>query len=423
MTRTSMTRRSAFIFVTSLFLFGCNSNNKNNNCYNQAESFHIRSSATKRHHQQRLQLPSSSSSSSITTTRKIDTVEFQTTLGIPDGLMQSLCKNTDPNTFHKRIWIVDNSGSMGMLDGHQVLGTSSSMKATTTTTGEQKNDTKECTRWKELEETVLCHAQLSHALNVPTDFRLLNNNNDNKNNKKKEFRVGYGKKMRNELKQAQTALAKTKPSGSSPLAESIQSIRQEIVSMLPKLKKEGSKVAVVIVTDGCNHNLENLGRPESEINQELIQALESLLLQENLPVHVVVRLCTDYGPLVDLYNELDKRIDGLDVIDDYAHEAEEVYKHNPWLNYALILHRMREMGHYSYLMDWLDERTFTRDELRDFCAFLFGTDKNNLTDPNKDWLGFLKDINNLQKKEKMLLNPITQQMTPWIDVQVLAMLE
>ena len=322
-------------------------------------------------------------------------IELQKTLGIPDGLLHTLLTNAQ-QTFCKRIWIVDNSGSMAMGDGHLILSGSDS------------------TRWKELEETVMCHAQLSSALHAPTDFHLLNNSEKGPSN----FRVGYGT-MRDELKKAQTVLSHTKPSGMTPLPESIAKIRKEVVSMLPELAADGTKVAIVIVTDGSNHNLENLGKGEGEINEELVAALESL---QGLPVSVVVRLCTDYGPLVDFYNDLDTRTDlRLDVLDDYLAETNEVYQHNPWLNYALILHRMREMGQHSELFDLLDERTFTRDELRDFCVLVFG--KEDLPDPNSDWKSFLQEINGLQQPERMHLNPRTQQMAPWIDIAGLAKLE
>jgi len=331
--------------------------------------------------------------------------ELQKTLGIPDGLMKSLLDDNNA-AFSKRIWIVDNSGSMAMADGHQLI-----------------SPNVDCTRWKELEETVLLHAQLSSALHAPTEFRLLNNGNDTGRGgggSASSFRVGYGT-MRNGLKQAQTVLSSTKPAGSTPLPESIAKIRREIIGMLPELKADGTKVAIVIVTDGCHHSLKNMGQEESEINQELSQALKSL---QGLPVSVVVRLCTDYGPLVDFYNELDESLDGVDVIDDYTAEAKEVYQHNPWLNYALIIHRMREMGHHSQLFDWLDERTLTRDELKEFCGILFGKQQRDLLpDPNEDWQGFLKAISRLQSREKLHLNPRTQQMAPWIDIKGLAMLE
>ena len=321
-------------------------------------------------------------------------VDLQNTLGIPEGLMKTLLTNAH-DSFAKRVWIIDNSGSMSIEDGHKMLSTT------------------DCTRFEELEETVLLHAQLNHALSAPTEFRLLN---PPEGSIPSRFQVGYDT-VRNGLKQAKNVLSKTKPKGMTPLHESVSKVRKEVVQMLPQLKADGSKVAIVIVTDGSNHSLENLGKTESEMNQNLVEALESL---QGLPVSVVVRLCTDYGPLVDFYNDLDERLDRMDVVNDYLSEAKEVYQHNPWLNYALVLHRMREMGQYSQLFDWLDERTLTREELRDFCVLLFG--KEDLPDPNNDWAGFLQEINRLQLPERMHLNPRTQEMAPWIDIPRLAML-
>jgi hypothetical protein len=323
-------------------------------------------------------------------------MDLKQTLGIPSGLMNTLIENN--KAFSKRIWIVDNSGSMALGDGHLVLS--------------QKNS--DATRWSELEETVLLHSQLAAALHQPTEFRMLNAIKG----VPQRFMVGLDT-MKNSLKQAQTILQKTTPKGTTPLSESVDKISLEIQEMLPQLKETNSKVAIVIVTDGCNYNLQNLGQTEQEINKDLANSLGKL---QGLPVSVVVRLCTDHGPLVDFYNDLDEAMDGFDVLDDYLSEATTVGRKNPWLTYSLILHRMREMGQYSQLFDWLDERTLTRQELKEFCTLLFGN-ADVMPDPDEDWKGFLASIQRLQQEEKLHWNPRTRQMAPWIDLDLLAMLE
>jgi len=365
---------------------------------------------------------------------------LQKTLGIPNGLMNTLLKQNDD--FSKRIWIVDNSGSMNMEDGHKLA--KSGMKEKNNDYVLATND--DVTRWSELQETVLLHAQLSAALQQPTEFRLLNNPNPSDKNEHKRrlaftsssssstativptaFSVGHDTSMKNGFKQAQSILSKTKPSGQSPLLQSLAAIRKEIVTdMLPQLKADGTKVAIVIVTDGAgNHNLDNLGQDEASLHQEFMDSLRDLM--KGLPVTVVLRLCTDYGPIVDLYNQLDAELDGLDVLDDYHAEAAEVSQHNPWLNYALVLHRMREMGQSSQLFDLLDERTLTRDELAEFCQLLYGTPQERsetkpLPDPNQDWQGFLDRIQAWQKDENLQFNPRTKEMAPWVDVEFLSLL-
>jgi hypothetical protein len=353
----------------------------------------------------------------------VENAEALGDLGIPVGLRQTLLSNAQ-NSFSKRIWIVDNSGSMNMLDGHQILEKNSK--------GNQ-NKRKDCTRWAELQETVQCHAQLSAALGVPTDFRLLN---PPKNGGPQTFEVGYaaepgglaflrrGRRSQKarafrDCERAQSIMSRNKPTGGTSLHKSIQEIRSEIVQMLPQLKADGMKVAIVIATDGCNHDLSNPASfgQEAAMNQDLLQALESL---QGLPVWVVVHLCTDYGNIIDYYNGLDEKLDlELDVLDDYVAEAEEVYEHNKWLNYALILHRMREMGQCDKLFDLLDERAFTKNEIRDFCVLLFG--REDLPDPHSDWVGFLDEIDRLQKKEKLHWNPHKKEITPWIDTAELAL--
>jgi len=368
---------------------------------------------------------------------------------LPEGLRQTLMTNASEK-FSKRFWIVDNSGSMAVWDGHTALD----------------HDLEHTyQRWDELQETVNCHAQLSAALGAPTDFVFLNppqqhasdaaNNRKsflggwNHSSKKKEvqqsFRVGYSgnRRLGRDCDNAQKILAKNKPAGMTALHTRILEIRKEIVQMLPQLQADGMKVAIVIVTDGSNNgDLASKSGAAAERNQELVQALASL---EGLPVSVVVRLCTDAGDIVDFYNDLDAgkglgvecdiENDGdcdsglhidIDVLDDHQAEAMEVYRHNPWLNYALILHRMREMGQYHELFNALDERSFTREEIRDFCVLLFGDKAQEAFGPKKnlqeadEWASFAEKVADLQQNEKMHRNPRTNGMAPWINTDELA---
>jgi hypothetical protein len=361
---------------------------------------------------------------------------------IPFGLRQQLLMNAR-QSIHKRFWIVDNSGSMNILDGHQVL----------VERGEH-TPTNLCTRWSEVQETVQCHARLSAALGAPTDFRLLNPPGvlgggvaaplGGLLRGQRTFRVGYGvrrnsQRIARDCRRAQNVMLRTEPNGKTPLADAIAEVRREIVQLRPQLEADGTKVCLVIATDGSNvdrthGSLENVHHiTEEDRQRDVIAALRSL---QGLPVVVVIRLCTDHQPLVDFYSTcLDMAQNGddyescrdllevdIDVLDDHVAEAREVHAVNPWLNYALILHRMREMGQEHRLFDLLDERPFHRTEIRDFvCCMLFGRTSDHRWNVNDrvEWALFVQEVDRWQEREPLQWNPLTKSMAPWIDAQAL----
>ena len=55
---------------------------------------------------------------------------------------------------------------------------------------------------------------------------------------------------------------------------------------------------------------------------------------QQLPVWIVIRLCTDEDKMVDYWNKVDGEIElNMDVIDDHNGEAREIYE------YVTALHR------------------------------------------------------------------------------------
>lgn len=135
-----------------------------------------------------------------------------------------------------------------------------------------------------------------------------------------------------------------------------------------------------------------------------------------------VRLCTDEEQTVEFYNSLlDDILElNIEVLDDFTNEAHELHKHNPWLNYSLPLHRMRELGFHNKLLDLMDERQLSKDELCDFFRILF-TDKamRSVPDPQADWNGFVQAIDELNDDEIKTWNPIHKRVESWIDMSSL----
>jgi hypothetical protein len=85
-------------------------------------------------------------------------IEHHWPTGLQDALVKS-CKK-----IAVRYIITDDSGSMMTNDGHRLIGV-----------GTKNVKMIQCTRWSELTASLKFHAQLAHAAQAPTEFRLLNN--------------------------------------------------------------------------------------------------------------------------------------------------------------------------------------------------------------------------------------------------------
>ncbi len=257
---------------------------------------------------------------------------------------------------------------------------------------------------------------MSALLEASTSFRLLNNPGIAAG--PQQFDIAQmGKEMiQQEVTEAINIMTKVRPGGVTPLTQHIQEIHSTISGLRSSLEMEGKKVAVIIATDGLPTDAH--GHSNKTMQNQFVQ---SLRLLEGLPVWLVIRLCTDDDEVVQFYNDLDDQLElSMDVLDDFVGEAEEVYEHNKWLNYALPLHRMREMGFHDRVFDMLDERTLTKGELRDFCRLLFGIQNfDGVADPSEDWPSFLGDVERLLKKEELQYDPVKKKMMPWINLKKL----
>lgn len=335
---------------------------------------------------------------------RLDESVFQTLSeqGFTRGLAEALMKNKV--AFPMNIWIVDNSGSMNHQDRHRFIET------------KRKNDIRfvQCSRWAEMQQTVDYHAQMAALLKSPTLFRLLNDPGRLAGPQQFSIAERGTETLSEDLAIAQSTILNTNPSGVTPLTEHLREIRLNVQDMLPQLCRDGSKVVIVIATDGIPTDSQGFKSRTTE--QEFVSALKGL---EGLPVWIVVRLCTDDEEVVHYWNDLDAQLElSLEVLDDFVSEAEEVYEHNKWLNYGLPIHRMREMGFHHRLFDLLDERQLSKDELREFFRILFGDGKmDGVPDPQANWDGFVSAISTIVQQESKQWNPITRRVEPWIDMK------
>jgi hypothetical protein len=215
---------------------------------------------------------------------------------------------------------------------------------------------------------------------------------------------------------ARTTMKNAAPSGVTPLGDHVRQIRDNVMAMREQLIPNGQKVTVILATDGLP--TDHYGVSSSRVRAEFEESLRSL---EGLPVWVVIRLCTDEDNVTDYYNELDSQLElSLEVLDDFLGEAKEVYEHNKWLNYALPIHRIREMGFHHRLFDLLDERKLTLDEVREFLIFLFGQDRfDGVPDHHVEFEAFVKNLERMIQQEEKQWNPVKNKMTYWIDIKQL----
>lgn len=321
--------------------------------------------------------------------------------GFTTGLAKAVASNR--NYFSLCIWIVDNSGSMGKSDGHRLVETS------------RTNDVRSvaCTRWEEIQQTVEYHIRMANVTHAPHIFRLLNDPGAFVGPQLFSVAVEEDSDVQSDVQTAMSIIRNARPGGVTPLTQHILEIKSDLEAMVPKLQRTGRKVTVVIATDGIPTDAFGY-----EQRDEFVQALRSL---EGLPLWIVVRLCTDEEAVVSFYNDLDEHLElSLEVLDDLEGEAEEVYEYNKWLNYALPLHRCREMGFHDRVFDMIDERTLSKSDLRDFVRLLFGGDEfDGMPDPNVDWKEFSKRLAVMVKNEKMQYNPVKKKVMPWIDMKKL----
>jgi len=233
-------------------------------------------------------------------------------LGAPAGLTAQYLKSADD--FPLRMWVIDNSGSMQTCDGKRVAYKSNGAPVAVT-----------CSRWDELGDSLDFHAGLAVNLGAPTMFYVLNPPGGGV---PQTMWCGTGAPARET--DTVRRLRETSPTGRTPLCAAIRTATRTIVERAPSLVAAGKRCVLVIASDGAASD------------GDVAVALRPL---QDLPVWVVVRLCTDDDEVINYWQAIDEQLElNLDVLDDNAGEAAEVKKFAPWLNYALPLHRLREWG-------------------------------------------------------------------------------
>lgn len=361
---------------------------------------------------------------------------------VQQGFTSTLARNVLAARSQQRtIWIVDNSSSMKAMDGRRLVPTKSQTDVRV----------QSCTRWEELKETVQYHAQLADLLEAPTKFILLNPPTTTTTSsttttarnligatspRTQEFSIaerGVGW-IPDDMEDFTEHFAHIEPCGVTPLTCHLRNIYHSIQHM-------NDKIVLILATDG--KPTDSQGFVSAAVDRDFEAALRNVQTRAFL----VIRLCTNDDAVLQYYQRLDEQLElQLEVLDDFLDEAKQVYAHNPWLAYSLSLHRCREMGlavHPQFrVLDWLDERPLTRQEVLQVVTMLGildmedkdGDEAGNKLPPLLDldvqdketWRMVCQRIEHGHKMTQqthiqalMPWNPIRKRSTPWIDTRQL----
>ena len=119
-------------------------------------------------------------------------------------------------------------------------------------TSKGKIEARFVTRWEEIQETVLYHAELAGTLGITTNFRLLNS----LNNEPDEFTVYANGPdgVNQELRCGRNVIYRARPTGVTPLTAHILHIEEQIKDIADDLRARGQRVSysVCLVTSD-NH--------------------------------------------------------------------------------------------------------------------------------------------------------------------------
>eukprot|EP00927_Polykrikos_kofoidii_P067319 TRINITY_DN62820_c0_g1_i1.p1 TRINITY_DN62820_c0_g1~~TRINITY_DN62820_c0_g1_i1.p1 ORF type:complete len:499 (-),score=67.06 TRINITY_DN62820_c0_g1_i1:153-1574(-) len=332
-----------------------------------------------------------------------------TRFGASFGLARLICEEDQGVAL--RIFLLDNSGSTCTYDGKILEDEETGGKLRMTP----------CSRWEEIKQMALRQATINIAMGVACEFVLLNPAGRFSGYVQEgvDYVTINPSKGKTEIKldELRLMLDRTRPQGPTPLRERITEIYQRIKREHGHLLQAGLSIVVVVATDGLP-TCPVIGAPTEAARSNFVKALRSLTT--DLPVFVVIRLCTDEDDVVDYYNRVDEEEElPLEVIDDIEGEAREVAsKGNGWLAYSPLIHAIREGGTSVKLFDTLDERRLTPLEVRLLAGHLLQRE-DEAPLPIGDAQLFVRLAEQRLKSMPPVYNALKRSMGPCVNMSLL----
>jgi hypothetical protein len=315
----------------------------------------------------------------------------------------------DDQRIGKRIYLLDNSGSMNASDGNLLSDS-----------GSGRIVSRPCTRWEEICAFAEDHARWNLAVGTPCEFILLNSTGRSPSVEPQEGRdfVSVDRSFGDDsgqMRSLHTLLRNNGPRGVTPIADRLEEIRLRLHDQAEELARRQQMVFLTIATDGLPTSAWS-GQSTAEDQEQMVFALRRLGAE--LPVQLVIRLCTDDDSTVQFYNKIDDELEWpLDVLDDFASEAKEILgKGNGWFTYTPLLHRIREAGTLCKLLDDLDEKRFTPRDARKMVELLSNDSTLMSAGTDKE---FIKKVEKMIASEKPVFDPVSQKMMPFVNIKKL----
>lgn len=327
-------------------------------------------------------------------------------MGVPPGLAETLAQ--DDQRIGKRIYLLDNSGSMNAPDGNLLEEG-----------GGGRLIPKQCTRWEEITAFAKEHARWNLAVGTPCEFMLLNSPSQGTGLAGQEGRdfVSIDRFGGDDAVQLASLdrLLSNGPRGVTPIAERLEEIRLRLHAEAAELAQREQMVFLTLATDGLPTSPLS-GQSTSADQEQMVKALRRLCAE--LPVQLVIRLCTDDAQTVEFYNKIDDEYElPLDILDDYVSEAQEIMSNgNGWFTYTPVLHRIREAGTLCKLLDAIDEAELRPIEVRQMVSML-GQASMEATMRTKNDREFVNEVAKMASSAKPVFDPITQQMQPFVNLK------
>ena len=279
--------------------------------------------------------------------------EFLATLGLPRGLLSSVmaCYNSCQLT----LWLLDNSSSMKVRDSHVVVYPGDSGGSGYDDNPKVVASRDNVTRWHEVLDCVSFHSYMASKCWIRTKMWLVNA--DDKDGQKFSLCCASPEDVPDEMSRLKSALKHaTLAQDQCPLTAQVHKMIDIISPMASALNAHDQKVTVVICTQGLP--LDEHGTSPRSVQQDFLSELKAL---SKLPVKIIIRLCTDNDSAKDFYNTLDRRMESMDVVDDYWGEVRLNTPFAPpctqWA-WSSFLKLMPECEHLSYIPDFYSHNQF-----------------------------------------------------------------